>query len=105
MLFRSKVIDIYRELGEYGIEPIVVDPAADAGEAKHLYGIEFKTMDDIRNVDALVIAVAHEQFLSLDREKISSFYDPKHKRKVLMDLKGILNRKEYLTEDFLYWRL
>ncbi len=62
-------------------------------------------MDDIRNVDALVIAVAHEQFLSLDREKISSFYDPKHKRKVLMDLKGILNRKEYLTEDFLYWRL
>lgn len=101
----TKVIDIYRELGEYGIAPIVVDPAADAGEAKHLYGIEFKTMDDIRDVDALIIAVAHEQFLELDREKISSFYHPAHKRKVLMDLKGILNHKEYLTGDFLYWRL
>lgn len=101
----TKVIDIYKELGEYGIIPIVVDPAADAGEAKRLYGIEFKTMEDIRDVDALIIAVAHEQFLSLDREKVSSFYDAKHKRKVLMDLKGILNRKEYQTEDFLYWRL
>ncbi len=101
----TKVIDIYRELGEYGIAPIVVDPAADAGEAKHLYGIEFKTMDDIKDVDALIIAVAHEQFLELDREKISSFYHPAHKRKVLMDLKGILNHKEYLTGDFLYWRL
>lgn len=101
----TKVIDIYRELGEYGIVPMVVDPAADASEAKRLYGIEFQTMDDIKDVDALIVAVAHEQFLSLDREKISSFFHPRHKRKVLMDLKGILNRKEYLTEDYLYWRL
>ncbi len=101
----TKVIDIYRELGEYGIEPLVVDPAADAAEAKRLYGIAFKTMEDIRNMDALIIAVAHGQFMEFDREKISSFYDPKNKRKVLMDLKGILDRKEYLTEDYLYWRL
>ena len=101
----TKVIDIYRELGEYGIEPIVVDPAADAAEAERLYGITFQTMEDIRDVDALVIAVAHEQFLGLDKEKISSFYNPAHKRKVLMDLKGILDRKEYLTEDYRYWRL
>ncbi|MDE5937970.1 MAG: nucleotide sugar dehydrogenase [Lachnospiraceae bacterium] len=101
----TKVIDIYRELGEYGIVPIVVDPAADAAEAERLYGITFQTMEDIRDVDALVIAVAHEQFLGLDKEKISSFYNPAHKRKVLMDLKGILDRKEYLTEDYRYWRL
>ncbi len=101
----TKVIDIYRELGEYGIVPIVVDPAADADEANRLYGIRFQTMDDIRDVDALIVAVAHDQFLSLDREKISSFYNPAHRRKVLMDLKGILNRKEYQTEDYLYWRL
>lgn len=101
----TKVIDIYRELGEYGIVPIVVDPAADADEANRLYGIRFQTMDDIRDMDALIVAVAHDQFLSLDREKISSFYNPAHRRKVLMDLKGILNRKEYQTEDYLYWRL
>ena len=101
----TKVIDIYRELGEYGIVPMVVDPAADAAEAERLYGITFQTMDDIKDVDALIIAVAHEQFLSLDREKISSFYHPAHKRQVLLDLKGILNRSEYLTEDYRYWRL
>ena len=44
----TKVIDIYRELGEYGIRPVVVDPAADAEEAKHLYGITFETMDAVR---------------------------------------------------------
>lgn len=101
----TKVIDIYRELGEYGIVPAVVDPEADAAEAERLYGITFQTMDDIKDVDALIIAVAHEQFLSLDKEKISSFYHPAHKRKVLLDLKGILNRSEYLTEDYRYWRL
>ncbi len=101
----TKVIDIYRELGEYGIVPAVVDPEADAAEAERLYGITFQTMDEIKDVDALIIAVAHEQFLSLDKEKISSFYHPAHKRKVLLDLKGILNRSEYLTEDYRYWRL
>lgn len=101
----TKVIDIYRELGEYGIVPAVVDPEADAAEAERLYGITFQTMDEIKDVDALIIAVAHEQFLSLDKEKISSFYHPAHKRKVLLDLKGILNRSEYVTEDYRYWRL
>ncbi|MBD5448851.1 MAG: nucleotide sugar dehydrogenase [Lachnospiraceae bacterium] len=101
----TKVIDIYKELGEYGIDPMVVDPAADAEEAKRLYGITFSKMEDIRDMDAVIIAVAHDDFLSLDRERISAFYDSAHKRKVLMDIKGLLNKKEYLTEDYLYWRL
>ena len=101
----TKVIDIYKELGEYGIHPIVVDPAADADEAKRLYGIEFQTMEDVKNVDAVIIAVAHDKFLSLSKDDINSFYNPKHKQKVLMDIKGLLDRKEYMTEDYLYWRL
>lgn len=101
----TKVIDIYRELGEYGIEPIVVDPEADADEAKRLYGITFQTMDAVKDVDAVIIAVAHKQFLSLSKNEISSFYNPKYKQKVLMDIKGLLDRKEYQTEDYLYWRL
>ena len=84
---------------------MVVDPAADAEEAKRLYGITFSKMEDIRDMDAVIIAVAHDDFLSLDRERISAFYDSAHKRKVLMDIKGLLNKKEYLTEDYLYWRL
>lgn len=101
----TKVIDIYKELGEYGIAPIVVDPAADAEEAKRLYGIDFQTMDDVKNVDAVIIAVAHDRFLSLSKDDINSFYNPKHKQKVLMDIKGLLNKEEYMTEDYLYWRL
>ncbi len=101
----TKVIDIYRELGEYGITPVVVDPAADAEEAKHLYGIAFGLMDAVKDMDAVIVAVAHNQFLGLDKEKVRSFYHPAHKKKVFMDIKGLFDRNEYLTEDFIYWRL
>ena len=101
----TKVVDIYNELGEYGIQPLVVDPEADVEEAKRLYGISFGTMEDVRGMDAVIIAVAHKQFTEFTPEKVCGFYDTKHTRKVLMDIKGVLNRKDYLTEDFLYWRL
>ena len=101
----TKVIDIYKELGEYGITPVVVDPAADADEAKRLYGIDFETMDAVKDMDAVLVAVAHEQFLSLDKAMVSSFFNPKHNQKVFMDIKGLFDRKEYLTEDYIYWRL
>lgn len=101
----TKVIDIYKELGEYGITPVVVDPAADADEAKRLYGITFETMDAVKDMDAVIVAVAHTQFLGLDKESVSSFYNPKHGKKVFMDIKGLFDRNEYLTEDYIYWRL
>ena len=101
----TKVIDIYKELQEYGITPMVVDPAADAAEAKRLYGITFNTMEDIKDMDAVIVAVSHKQFLALDKEKISSLYSKAHAKKVLVDIKGIFDRKEYSTEDYIYWRL
>ena len=101
----TKIIDIYKELGEYGITPVVVDETADAEEAKHLYGIEFGTMADIKDMDAVIIAVAHDEFLKLSKEDISGFFNPNNKVKVLADIKGLLNRKEYSEEGFSYWRL
>lgn len=101
----TKVIDIYKELGEYGITPIVVDPAADADEAKRLYGISFEAMGAVKNMDAVIVAVAHTQFLGFDKETVNGFYDPKHSKKVFMDIKGLFDRNEYLTEDYIYWRL
>lgn len=101
----TKVIDIYKELQEYGITPMVVDQAADAAEAKRLYGITFNTMEDIKEMDAVIVAVSHKQFLTLDKEKISSLYSKAHAKKVLVDIKGIFDRKEYSTEDYIYWRL
>ena len=101
----TKVIDIYKELQEYGITPMVVDPAADAAEAKRLYGITFNTMEDIKEMDAVIVAVSHKQCLTLDKEKISSLYSKAHAKKALVDIKGIFDRKEYSTEDYIYWRL
>lgn len=101
----TKVIDIYKELEEYGITPIVVDPAADSGEAKKLYGIDFHAMEEIRNMDAVIVAVAHSQFLELSREKIAGFFHEEHEQKVLMDLKGLFDKKAYSDGEFLYWRL
>ncbi|MDE6185414.1 MAG: nucleotide sugar dehydrogenase [Lachnospiraceae bacterium] len=101
----TKVIDIYKELGEYGITPVVVDPAADAKEAERLYGIHFASMDAVKDMDAVIVAVSHTQFLDFDKETISSFYNPAHKKKVFMDLKGLYNRENYLSEDYIYWRL
>lgn len=101
----TKVIDIYKELGEYGITPIVVDPAADADEAKRLYGITFDDMEAVKDVDAVIVAVAHTQFLDLKKEDVNRFFNPNHKKKVFMDLKGLFDRNEYLTEDYIYWRL
>ena len=101
----TKVIDIYKELGEYGIHPVVVDPAADAGEAKNLYGISFEGMDAVKNMDAVIVAVAHKQFLDFDRTKVDGFYNPAHEKKVFMDIKGLFERNDFDGEDYIYWRL
>ena len=100
----TKIIDIYNELGEYGIKPVVVDETADAEEALKLYGIEFGTMADIKDMDAVIIAVAHDEFLKLTKDDIKGFFKADNKVKVLADIKGLLNRKEY-EEEFSYWRL
>lgn len=100
----TKIIDIYKELGEYGITPVVVDTTADAAEAERLYGIKFGTMDDVKDMDAVIIAVAHDEFMKLTKEDIKGFFNPNNSVKVLADIKGILDRKEY-ENDFAYWRL
>ena len=101
----TKVIDIVQELGEYGIRPVIVDETADADEAGRLYGVTLESRDAVKDVDALVIAVAHEEFSHLDRKTVDGFFRAGNQKKVLVDIKGILNRKEYLTEDYIYWRL
>ena len=101
----TKVIDIYNELGEYDIHPLVVDPTADADEAKRLYGITFGTLDDVRDMDAVIVAVAHDAFKSLGRQDFDGFYRAGNTKKVLMDIKGLLDKGTYTTEDYHYWRL
>ena len=99
----TKVIDIVKELNEYGIEPVIADPVADVAEAKRLYGVEFVQMNDIKEMDAVVLAVAHKEFFGLTMDQIDSLFG--EGIKVILDLKGLLNRKEYENAGYNYWRL
>lgn len=100
----TKIIDIYNELNEYGITAQVTDDNADADEAKRLYGITFTPLKEIHDCDAVILAVAHEKYKKLSMADIDALYSGR-KTKVLTDLKGILNKKEYTDAGYIYWRL
>lgn len=100
----TKVIDIYRELQEYGITPIVADPAADADEAARLYGIHFVDVADVKDMDAVILAVAHDQFQGLTVADFDKLYNGNH-QKVLMDVKALLNKDDFKNAGYQYWRL
>lgn len=101
----TKIIDIVKELKEYGISPLISDETADAGEAERLYGVKFTDMKAIREMDAVVLAVAHEEFKKLGKAELNQLFKTGNTKKVLVDIKGLLNRKEFETDDYLYWRL
>lgn len=99
----TKIIDIVNELNEYGITPAIADPTADSAEAERLYGIEFVDISTFKDMDAVILAVAHDEFKNLEMSKIDSMFG--EGKKVLLDIKGLLNRKEYEAAGYSYWRL
>lgn len=99
----SKVFDIVRELREYGIEPVVYDPIADADEVERLYGIKLAGKDEVNDADAVIVSVAHEGFKGITKEDLDKMY--KEGQNVLMDVKGILNKNDYPSDEYVYWRL
>jgi UDP-N-acetyl-D-galactosamine dehydrogenase len=102
----SKVNDVIKELKEYGINPIVVDPVADAPDTKRFYGIDLAPIDALKDLDCLIIAVAHEEFAKLSEEEIAKFFKANaNGKKIIVDVKGILDRKEYEAKGYAYWRL
>lgn len=102
----SKVADIISELGEYGISPIVCDPVACKEDAKKFYGVDLMPIDEFRNLDCVIIAVAHKEFKALSRGDIEKmFKDENNSRKVIVDVKGIKNKQEIQALGYKYWRL
>lgn len=100
----TRVIDIVRELEEYGITPVVSDPVADAAEAERLYGIAFTSLEVVRDMDAVVLAVAHDAFCGLTVEETGRFFRDGGRR-VLVDVKGVLDRRAFEAAGYQYWRL
>lgn len=87
----TKVVDIIAELTEYGIEADVYDPWIDHAEAKHEYGLTPISQPAAGHYDAIILAVAHQQFKALGETGIRAFGKPGH---VLYDLKYVLSRAQ-----------
>ena len=70
----TRVIDIYNELNEYGIKPLIIDPQADEEEALREYGLTFDKMSDVRDMDAIIVAVSHDEFKSLSEDDFDRLF-------------------------------
>jgi len=102
----SKVVDIYKELREYGTNVYVHDPYAYKDEVKREYGIDLiDNIKDFSPFDAIVVAVKHDLFKKeYTLDKLEELYNPSYK-KVLIDAKGLYDKNEAIKRDYLYWRL
>lgn len=82
----TKIIDIYTTLQEYTNNVTVYDPWANADVVKHEYGIDITTELPIEKFDAVIMGVAHKQFLDLDVKSLIK------EGGVIYDVKGLLSR-------------
>ena len=101
-LRNSKVIDIIDELREYCCEVLVHDALADPAEAEVEYGIEFCEMQNVKNCQAVILAVPHAQYLQLSVAEFGNMMD---EDATLIDIKAVLNRDELKSAGLNVWRL
>ncbi len=102
----SKVIDIVKRLEEYGIRPVIVDPQADAAEAKREYGVELTTMADAKDADCVILAVAHREFRAMTAEALCGlFAEGPNDEKVIIDVKSVLDKQALEAAGYRFWRL
>ena len=84
----TKIIDVYRELSDFGINVDIYDPLADAEAVKAEFGIDLiRSLDVEKKYAAVILAVAHNAFLTLDFEKYHQ------SNTVIFDIKAVLNRE------------
>jgi UDP-N-acetyl-D-galactosamine dehydrogenase len=87
-LRNTKVIDVIQELRAYGVEPLVHDPMALPDEVEAHYGFHLTQWADLRDLDALIFAVPHHHYLSLNVADLYATLNPT--QAVLMDIKSAL---------------
>lgn len=100
-LRNSRVPDILRELREYGVIPVVHDPLAEPQIALHEYGVTLSSQDELADLEALIIAVAHEGFRELVSGGLCRMVRPGG---VLADVKSVLDPAA-LPPGYAYWSL
>lgn len=86
----TKVMDIVKRLGEYGIYPSICDPLADEGEVKKAYGVQLERLSNIHDMDCVILAVSHEQFKNMTANEVMQLYrnDNQDNNLILIDIKG-----------------
>ncbi len=101
-LRNTKVVDAIRELESMGVEVLVHDPLADPADAMQEYGINLIAFDDIKSADAMVLAVAHSEYVNMGAGRLCSMVK---KGGVFMDLKSLFKRREIKQLGLIDWRL
>lgn len=102
----SKVEDIIKRLGEFGITPLVVDPWASERDALQEYGVKLSKIEEISNADCVIVAVAHNEFKTLGLDGVKKlFKNCPDNEKVLIDVKGIYKVSDLEDSKVNYWRL
>jgi UDP-N-acetyl-D-mannosaminuronate dehydrogenase len=98
----TRVIDIIHELESYHVDVVVHDPLANVHEVEHEYGVSLSDWNAIRDMDAIILAVAHNFYLRMDiNEIICKLSEPK----LIVDVKSALNRTELLKYSVNVWCL
>lgn len=102
----SKVDDIIKRLGTYGITPVVVDPWASERDALHEYGVVLTKLEDVKDADCVIVAVAHNEFKALGLGDIKKlFKEGANNEKVLLDVKGLYRVADLEASGMRWWRL
>lgn len=99
-LRNSRVPDIIDALGKLGHKPLIHDPMVDAGMAHEEYGITLCNKSDLSNLDALVLAVPHSEFMKHKKDLLATL----NKGGLVMDIKSILSPGE-VPSNLIYWSL
>ncbi|BCS53710.1 nucleotide sugar dehydrogenase [Geobacter sp. SVR] len=101
-LRNSRVIDIIRELQDYGVDVQVCDPMASPDEARHEYGVELVPLEVLKQAAAVVAAVSHQQFLNLSAGDVAALMAA---NPVLIDVKGMYDQSALTDAGIRVWRL
>ena len=103
----SKIVDIINRLKEFEIEPIVTDSWADAGIAKHEYGVDLVPYNEIPKADCVIVAVGHNEFRSMSMMQLKKLFKTEipDEEKVLIDVKSLYRKDELEASGMRYWRL
>lgn len=101
-LRNSKVVSLIREMESYGVRLFVHDPVASPREAVEEYGIEITPWERLPQAAAIVLAVAHRQYVEMPFPRLASKL---LKRGIVTDIKGVLDQETVKTAGFHLWRL